>query len=80
MLLVKTFQDLRPDEPAQGEAEVQVYVNRGKSYIELESQGPCRQLQPGDELSWTVRWYVAPAADAPQPSQKLLRQVRQWTD
>ena len=38
LLLVKRFPDLSPDQPAPGEAEVQIYVNRGKTYIELESQ------------------------------------------
>ena len=55
LLLVKRFQDLKNNEPAPGEAEVQVYVNRGKSYIELESQGAYTLLQPGESLQWTVR-------------------------
>lgn len=60
LLLVKKFQDLQPEQPAPGEAEVQVYVNRGKTYIELESQGAYTLLQPGESLSWTVRWYLLP--------------------
>ena len=74
LLLVKQFPDLKADEPAPGEAEVQVYVNRGKSYIELESQGAYLQLQPGEKLHWDVRWYLLPAAD---PSKEaLIKQVR----
>ena len=61
LLLVKRFQDLKDNEPAPGEAEVQVYVNRGKSFIELESQGAYTLLQPGEQLQWTVRWYLLPA-------------------
>ena len=64
LLLVKRFQDLKNNEPAPGEAEVQVYVNRGKSYIELESQGAYTLLQPGEQLEWTVRWYLMPADTA----------------
>ena len=64
LLLVKRFQDLKNNEPAPGEAEVQVYVNRGKSYIELESQGAYTLLQPGESLQWTVRWYLMPADTA----------------
>ena len=60
MVLVKKFQDLKAGEPAPDEAEVQVYVNRGKTYIELESQGAYTQLQPGEQLTWTVRWYLRP--------------------
>lgn len=64
LLLVKRFQDLKNNEPAPGEAEVQVYVNRGKSYIELESQGAYTLLQPGESLQWTVRWYLMPVDTA----------------
>ena len=64
LLLVKRFQDLKNNEPAPGEAEVQVYVNRGKSYIELESQGAYTLLQPGESLQWTVCWYLMPADTA----------------
>ena len=60
LLLVKKFQDLDAQQPAPGEAEIQVYVNRGKTYIELESQGAYTTLKPKEELSWTVRWYLQP--------------------
>jgi hypothetical protein len=77
MLLVKKFQDLQAGEAAPGEAEVQVYVNRGKSYIELESQGAYKQLQPGECLTWTVRWYLLPVTDSLQPSESLVEKVRE---
>ena len=75
LLLVKKFQDLKAGEPAPGEAEIQVYVNRGKTYIELESQGAYTLLQPGEELSWTVRWYLQPVDAAAEPTESLLRTV-----
>ncbi|MCR4603333.1 MAG: hypothetical protein K5683_07365 [Prevotella sp.] len=71
MLMLKRFQDLEASEPAPGEAEVQVYVNRGKTYIELESQGAYTLLQPAAELTWTVRWYLVPVGETAQPSQLL---------
>jgi hypothetical protein len=77
LLLVKQFQDLEPSQPAPGEAEIQVYVNRGKSYIELESQGAYTALKPGQRLSWTVRWHLGPYACDCLPSQELLDKVRQ---
>ena len=76
LLLVKEFPDLKATEPAPGEAEVQVYVNRGKTYIELESQGAYASLQPGEQLSWTVRWHLVPTDQEPSPSVSLLEQVR----
>ena len=75
LLLVKQFGDLDKGQPAPDEAEIQVYVNRGKTYIELESQGAYATLQPGEELNWTVRWYLQPT-DASEPSEALLQQVK----
>ncbi|MBP5514998.1 MAG: hypothetical protein J6Y04_09535 [Bacteroidaceae bacterium] len=74
LLLVKKFQDLQSGQPAPGEAEVQVYVNRGKTYIELESQGAYTLLQPGESLSWTVRWYLLPI-DKDETRSGLIKRV-----
>ena len=76
LLLLKVFDDLKPAEPAPGEAEIQVYVNRGKSFIELESQGAYTTLKPHEQLSWTVRWYLLPVKGDATPSQQLLKTVR----
>ena len=73
LLLVKRFQDLSHEEPAPGEAEVQVYVNRGRTFIELESQGAYTMLQPGKSLSWTVRWYLMPVSKTSEPSADLVK-------
>ena len=75
LLLVKKFQDLKPSEPAPDEAEIQVYVNRGKSYIELESQGAYTTLAPGAKLDWTVRWYLLPVSGDAQPSKALVEKI-----
>ena len=75
LLLLKKFDDLKPDAPAPGEAEIQVYVNRGKTYIELENQGAYTTLQPKEQLSWTVRWYLKPIKEA-TPSKELLKLVK----
>ena len=76
LLLVKKFQDLKAEEPAPGEAEIQVYVNRGKSYIEIESQGAYTTLKPKEKLTWTVRWYLKPVQEEPAPSAALLKKVK----
>lgn len=76
LLLLKIFDDLTPSQPAPGEAEIQVYVNRGKTFIELESQGAYTTLKPHEQLNWTVRWYLLPVAGAPEPSAELMRIVR----
>ena len=76
LLLVKKFQDLEPSQPAPNEAEIQVYVNRGKAHIELESQGAYTTLEPGKSLTWTVRWYLVPFDGAITPSKALLKKLK----
>ena len=74
LLLVKQFEDLDKSQPAPDEAEIHVYVNRGKTYIEVESQGAYTTLQPGEALNWTVRWYLQPCKDTTTAA--LLQQVK----
>ena len=76
LLLVKKFEDLQPSQPAPDEAEIQVYVNRGKTYIELESQGAYTTLKPKEQLNWTVRWYLVPFEGEAVPSEMLLQKAR----
>ena len=76
LLLVKRFDDLDASQPAPDEAEIQVYVNRGKAHIELESQGAYTTLKPKAQLSWTVRWYLQPYEGPPTPSDDLLQQAK----
>ena len=71
LLFVKRFDDLGPTCPAPQEAEIQVYVNAGKTYIELEAQGAYTSLKPGEVLSWTSRWYLLPQDTDNTPSQVL---------
>ena len=82
LLLLKTFDDLPSPSgeteggPAPGEAEIQVYVNRGKTFIELEAQGAYTTLKPHEALSWTVRWHLLPVAGDAKPSAELLNTVK----
>ena len=78
LLLVKKFDDLKPLQPAPDEAEIQVYVNRGKTYIELESQGAYTTLKPKEQLSWTVRWYLLPVEGDSIPSPQLIQKIQAW--
>ena len=63
LVLLKRFQDLEASEPAPGEAEIQVYINGRKTFVELECQGPYTVLQPGEALKWSVRWYLIPSGE-----------------
>ena len=59
LVMSKSFQDIAPEEAAPGEAEIQVYINGRKTFVEIEAQGPYTELQPGEKLDWAVRWYLA---------------------
>ena len=52
-------------------------MNRGKTYIELESQGAYTTLKPQGELSWTVRWYLLPVSDTPTEGElmKIIKKI-----
>ena len=63
LVLLKRFKNLKPSEPAPGEAEIQVYINGRKTFVELESQGPYTTLKPGGFLHWSVRWYLLPQGE-----------------
>ena len=77
LMMVKQFDDLKASQPAPDEAEIQVYVNRGKTFIELECQGAYTALEPKQQLSWTVRWYLVPIEEEAQPSQALLKRIQE---
>ena len=60
LIFTKRFPDIAPEDAAPGEAEIQVYINGRKTFVEIEAQGPYTVLEPGGKLDWTVRWYLAP--------------------
>jgi hypothetical protein len=58
LLLVKAFADTLPAQAAPGEAEIEIYTDAGKSYIEVENQGAYVSLAPGAATMWRVRWLL----------------------
>src|SRR5690554_3791423 len=58
VLFVKKFPDIMADKAAPSEAEIEVYANPDKSYVEVEQQGEYKELQTGDTLIWEVKWFL----------------------
>ena len=58
LLLVEVFPDITPSQAAPEEAEIEIYADNGKRYMEIEHQGAYVALAPGDSLLWTTRWYL----------------------
>ena len=76
LLFVKKFQDLKPSEPAPAEAEIQIFANPGKTFVEIEEQGAYTTLKDGEKVDWTVRWYLVPNDLPAEPSKALLKKAK----
>jgi hypothetical protein len=78
-VLIRKFEDTGPDVQAPGEAEVELYVNSGDPFLELEAQGPYGAIAPGAASSWTVEWTAAAVPESipvEKGSAKLVAFVR----
>lgn len=60
LLFIKQFPDIEPQNYSPQQGEVEVYINKEKSYTELENQGAYRLLQPGETIEYIVNWYLIP--------------------
>ena len=76
LMFVKKFENLKSSQPAPAEAEIQIYANPGKTFVEIEEQGAYTTLNDGDELDWTVRWYLVPQDLPAEPSKALLKKAK----
>ncbi len=75
LMFIKKFEDIKAAESAPAEAEIQIYANPGKTFVEIEEQGAYTTIAPGEELSWTVRWYLVPNDLPAEPSKALLKKA-----
>ncbi|HEU5072893.1 MAG TPA: hypothetical protein VFU02_01945 [Polyangiaceae bacterium] len=57
VLFLKQFEEHPASTSAPGEAQIELYV-KPQRYVEIEQQGPYRELGPGEELTYRVRWYI----------------------
>jgi len=79
LLLVKAFGDIAASQAAPGEAEIEIYADAARTYVEVENQGAYVNLAPGAISSWRVRWFLRrldPAISAGPGSADLLKLVR----
>jgi hypothetical protein len=73
-LFLRIFPDLAPDQAAPRQAEVELYFNAERDYIELENQGAFVTLAPGQSLTYPVEWRFARLA-AEVPTDRLTQQL-----
>jgi len=63
LLFIKQFPDIQPENYSPQQGEVEIYINKEKSYTELENQGAYRLLQPGESIEYIVNWYLVPITE-----------------
>ena len=66
ILLLEVFPDITASQAAPQEAEIEIYAEPGKQYMELEHQGAYAPLAAGDSVAWTTRWFLRKAPDGVQ--------------
>jgi hypothetical protein len=58
VVFIKKFPVVKHGLTAPGEKNIELYVNKENTYIELENQGAYQKLLPGDYLLYEVKWYA----------------------
>lgn len=78
IIFIKYFKDEPKELAAPSEAEIEVYTNPDKTYVEVEVQGGYTSLKPGATLTWTVFWSIKklPKMKVETGNQKLIDFVR----
>ncbi len=58
LIFIKQFPDIDITQEAPKETEVELYIHKDRTYIELENQGIYKTLRPGESVTWKVKWYL----------------------
>ncbi|WP_372594324.1 DUF4380 domain-containing protein [Actinotalea sp.] len=69
-LVLRSFPDLTPAQAAPRQAELEIYVDLERDYIEMENQGAYGALAPGASVDYATSWRFA-AADPDWPTDRL---------
>ncbi len=63
-LVLRQFPDLRVDQAAPRQGELELYFDLERDYIEMENQGVFQTLAPGASLEYATRWRIGAADPA----------------
>ena len=74
-LMLRLFPDLSTEQPAPRQAEVELYVDLERDYIEMENQGAYVRLAPGASLDYRTRWVVG-EVDPGLPTDRVTEGLR----
>ena len=73
-LFLRVFPDITAGQAAPRQAEVELYFDLERDYIELENQGAYEELAPGASLPYRVGWRFA-ALDPDLPADRVTPQL-----
>lgn len=57
-IFIKKWGDVLPENQAQGEGEIPLYVSPDYPYLEIEAQGPFQIVKAGKEINWNMKWFI----------------------
>lgn len=78
VIFLRVFPDLSLAQMAPRQAELELFFDTERDYIELENQGPYQTLAPGQSLTYDVEWRFAevdPALPTDRVTPELLDAV-----
>lgn len=77
LLLLKRFAPVQAANTAPGEAEIEIYGHGdpAEPYIEVEQQGEYQVIAAGEQIQWSVTWYLQQIPAALQARSELLEMV-----
>jgi hypothetical protein len=55
---IKSFEDLPSSAIAPQQGEIEIYANDNPRYVELENHGRYASLNPGESVTYQVKWYL----------------------
>ncbi len=58
ILFIKEFDDVQANSQAPGEAEIELWLNGDRVYIEIENQSEYKAISAGDSLIYNVKWHL----------------------
>lgn len=75
LIFIKKIPIVEAGKTAPDEDNIEIYVNKQKTYMELENQGEYKKLKPGQGLTYEVRWYVRRLPEEIKPEVGNMRLV-----
>ena len=69
-LFLRTFPDLTSEQMAPRQAELELFFDPERDYLELENQGPFQELASGGRLDYAVQWRFT-GLDAHVPADRV---------